>query len=75
MYNWICPQCRQRIGFPNELSRQLAERAGGCQGCRAAATFRKRPELAGMFIEFWARVNGYPVSPSWMRDLQLQLCA
>ncbi len=65
-YLWRCPQCGEHIRFPNLLALRLAERAGGCQGCRAKATFERNPGLIGLFLDFWARADAWPQSPSWM---------
>lgn len=68
---WYCPQCKERIRFPNLLALRLAERAGGCQGCRAKATFEKSPGLTGLFLDFWARVDACPQSPSWIEAISV----
>ena len=62
---WCCPQCGEFIRFPGLLALQLAERAGGCQGCRARAAFEKNPGLTSLFLSFWARANAWPQSLSW----------
>jgi len=65
MVPWTCPKCNTCVEFPNEGARELAERAGGCQGCRAKATLEEKPELAKLFVDFWARYDDWPQSPSW----------
>lgn len=70
MFNWICPKCKTRIEFPTLLALSLAERAGGCQGCRALETFKKKPELVRLFTDFWTRTE-FPKSPSWTSVLQI----
>ena len=50
------------LSNPDALN--LAKQAGGCQGCRAKATFEKDPTLIALFLEFWGRTD-YPQSPSW----------
>ena len=64
MVEWQCPQCLRAIEFPNPQAALLAERAGGCQGCRAGATLAASPALTCLFLDFWNRV-GYPESDSW----------
>lgn len=61
---WNCPQCKRDIYFPNPLALGLAKQAGGCQGCRAKATFEKNPGLIELFADFWDRTS-YPQSSSW----------
>ena len=68
---WHCPQCTERIRFPNLSALRLAERAGGCQGCRAKATFERGPELIGLFLDFWVRADACPRSPSWMEAISI----
>ncbi len=63
---WRCPQCGEHIRFPNLRALYLAERAGGCQGCRAKATFERNPGLIGLFLDFWARTDAWPQSSSWL---------
>ena len=63
---WRCPQCGESIRFRSELAVLQAERAGGCQGCRAKATFEGNPGLIGFFLDFWAGADAWPQSHSWM---------
>ena len=64
-YIWRCPQCGEHVRFPNLVALLLAEWAGGCQGCRAKATFERNPGLIGLFLDFWARSDAWPHSFSW----------
>jgi hypothetical protein len=62
---WRCPQCQKYIRFPTVRALHLAELAGGCQGCRAKATFERSPGLISIFLEFWVCADAWPQSPSW----------
>lgn len=66
---WRCPQCKASIRFHSELAVTQAEKAGGCHGCRARATFRKNPGLVGFFVDFWARADAWPQSNSWLEAI------
>jgi hypothetical protein len=68
-YLWQCPQCGESIRLQTRSAVHLAERAGACQGCRAKATFERRPELIGIFLSFWARSGASPHSASWMEAI------
>jgi hypothetical protein len=68
---WRCPQCGEHIRFPSLRALYLAERAGGCQGCRARATFERNPGLIGLFLDFWARADAWPKSSSWMEAVPI----
>ena len=70
-YVWHCPQCGEDVRFPNLLALCLAERAGGCQGCRAKATFEQNPGLITLFLDFWARTDGWPQSSSWVEAVHM----
>ena len=74
-YLWRCPQCRERIRFPNLLGLHLAERAGGCQSCRAKATFERNPGLTGLFLDFWVRTDAWPQSSSWIETIHVPVIA
>lgn len=63
---WRCPQCGELIRFGSQLAALQAERAGGCQGCRAKKTFEDNPGLIGFFLDFWAGADAWPQSHSWM---------
>ena len=67
---WRCPQCGEVIHFPNPLALCLAERSGGCQGCRARATLSRNPGLTDVVLDFWIRTDGWPQSPSWTDALR-----
>jgi hypothetical protein len=56
---------RKSIYFPNRIALCGAERAGGCQGCRAKATLERNPGLIDLFLGFWGRADAWPQSPSW----------
>lgn len=56
---------RKSIYFPNRIALCRAERAGGCQGCRARATLERNPGLVDLFLGFWGRADAWPQSPSW----------
>lgn len=68
-YVWRCPQCGEDIRFPNLLSVRLSERAGGCQGCLAKATFERKPGIIPITLDFWIRTGHWPQSPSWMEAI------
>lgn len=68
---WYCVQCKQPIYFPNPGALNLAKQAGGCQGCRAKATFEKDPTLIALFLEFWGRTSP-PQSASWMKTVTVR---
>lgn len=70
-YLWRCPQCEENMRFPNLLALRLVERAGGCQGCRAKATFEQNPGLIGLFLDFWVRTDAWPQSSSWIEAIQV----
>lgn len=70
LIEWACPKCKTTVLFPTLLALSLAERAGGCQGCRAKATFEKKPELMALFLDFWGR-RGFPQSASWTQALEV----
>lgn len=69
-YLWRCPSCGQTIRLSNEVAVRLAERAGGCQGCRAKAAFQRNPGLVGFFVDFWSRAGAWPQSDSWMQAVR-----
>ena len=62
---WQCPKCKHVVHIKNESALALVKKAGACQGCRAKATMQKKPELIGIFLDFFADA-GAPESPSWM---------
>jgi uncharacterized C2H2 Zn-finger protein len=62
---WRCPQCKEIIRFSDVSVIRLAEQAGGCQGCRAKATFERNPRLISFFLDYWTRSNAWPQSHSW----------
>jgi hypothetical protein len=66
---WRCPQCGESVRLQTRSAVHLAERAGAGQGCRAKATFKRRPELIGMFLSFWTRSGASPQSASWMEAI------
>ena len=66
---WRCPQCKKYIRFSSLLAIQLAEQAGGCQGCRAKVTFENDPRLISFFMDFWTRAGAWPQSLSWTEAL------
>jgi hypothetical protein len=68
---WHCPKCGESIHFPNLQALHLAEQAGGCQGCRAKATFEHNPELIGLFLDFWVRTDAWPKSSSWIEAIHV----
>jgi len=70
MFKWKCPKCGEEISFPTLGALSLAERAGGCQGCRAKATIEKNPGLMGLFLGFWEKY-GFPQSVSWTQTLEV----
>ncbi len=61
----VCPKCGTLVHFANAHARDLAWAAGGCQGCRAKATFTTHPHLIGLFLDFWIRHDAFPESDSW----------
>lgn len=65
MIEWTCPTCGKTVRMANQMAILLAERAGGCQGCRAAKTLKANPQLLQVFVEYWSRA-GYPESDSWL---------
>ena len=67
---WRCPGCGKTIHLRNEVAVRLAEQAGGCQGCRAKATFERNPGLVGFFVDFWSRAGTWPQSDSWMQAVR-----
>lgn len=71
MYVWKCPKCGKEIFFPTLAALFLAAKCGGCQGCRAKATFEAHPHLLPMFTEFWSRTGTFPVSPSWTTSVPI----
>jgi len=60
-----CPACGVCERAPTEAALLRLEREGLCQGCRAARTLERRPELLPLFVGFW-RNSGFPASPSWL---------
>ena len=66
---WHCPQCKEYIRFYNLSAMHVAERAGGCQGCRAKVTFERNPGLISFFLNFWTRANAWPQSHSWIEAI------
>ncbi len=68
---WYCPQCKEYIRFYNLSAMHLAEQAGGCQGCRAKATFERNPGLIGFFLNFWTRADAWPQSHSWIEAIPI----
>lgn len=66
---WRCPKCGEEIHFPNLGALKLSERAGGCQGCLAKATFERKPGMFYIFLDFWMRTNRWPESDSWMEAI------
>jgi hypothetical protein len=64
-YVWRCPQCGESVYFPSLIALCRADRAGGCQGCRAKATLERNPGLIDLFLGFWKRADAWPQSPSW----------
>jgi predicted RNA-binding Zn-ribbon protein involved in translation (DUF1610 family) len=65
-YLWHCPECGETIRLSSPAAVRLAEQAGRCQGCRAKATFQQKPELIGLFLDFWVRADAWPQSDSWL---------
>lgn len=65
-YLWRCPECGATIRLPSETAVRRVAQAGRCQGCRAKSTFHQKPDLVGFFLDFWARVDGWPQSNSWL---------
>ena len=63
---WRCPQCGASIRLANKVAVFLAQRAGGCQGCRAKAAFERDQTLIGLYLDFWARTDAWPQSDSWL---------
>ncbi len=66
---WRCPQCKRYIRFSTLLAIELAERAGGCQGCRAKRTIERHPGLVSFYLDFWSRAGAWPQSLSWTEAL------
>lgn len=69
-FEWMCPKCKETVFFPTLGALSLAERAGGCQGCRAKTTLEKNPGLMTMFVDFWTRTS-FPQSVSWTGSLEV----
>jgi hypothetical protein len=63
---WDCPKCRIWVKAHGFKALELMDKAGMCQGCRAAETFRRQPNMIGTVLEFWARTDSWPESHSWM---------
>ena len=68
-YLWRCPQCGASIRLAGELAVSLAQRAGGCQGCRAKTAFEGDHTLIGLYLDFWARTDAWPQSDSWLEAI------
>jgi len=66
---WQCPKCKHYVHIKGESALTLVKAAGACQGCRAKATLEKKPELVGIFLDFFASV-GAPESPVWMEAIR-----
>lgn len=60
-----CPACGVREGVANGAALARLCHGGLCQGCRAARSLERRPELLPLFVEFW-RKSGFPASSSWL---------
>lgn len=68
-YLWRCPQCGASIRLTSGLAVSMARRAGGCQGCRAKATFERDHALIGLSVDFWARTGAWPQSDAWLEAI------
>ena len=66
---WRCPQCEELIRLESQLAVSQAERAGGCQGCRAKKTFQTKPGLISFYLDFWISTDAWPQSHSWIEAL------
>ena len=66
---WRCPLCGETIRLQSQTEVSQAEQAGGCEGCRAKATFQRTPEMIGLLVALWARSDAWPQSVSWMEAI------
>lgn len=60
-----CPACGAWERASTEAALLRLEHEGLCQGCRAARTLERRPELLPLFVGFW-RKSGFPASSTWL---------
>jgi hypothetical protein len=69
-YIWRCPQCGEDLRFSSLLAVRMTEKAGGCQGCLARSTFKRRPEVVPIILDFWIRTGRWPQSSTWMEAVK-----